>query len=58
MKAALYIHVLRPLCWMGLLEEVRSGEGFKRDETYFKTALWHEAFKLETDVHLDPVTQH
>ena len=58
MKAALYIHVLRPLCWMGLLDEVRSQDPLRRDEHYFKTPLWHEALKLDTDIHLDPVTQH
>ncbi len=57
-KAALHIHVLRPLCWMGLLEEVRTGEGFEREEHFFKTAIWHEALKLDTDMHLDPVTRH
>lgn len=58
MKAALYIHVLRPLCWMGLLDEVRSQDRLRRDEHYFKTPLWQEALKLDTDIHLDPVTQH
>ena len=57
-RAALHIHVLRPLCWMGLLEEVRIGEGFEREEHYFKAAIWHKALKLETDAHLNPVTQH
>ncbi len=58
MKAALYIHVLRPLCWMGLLDEVRSEDRLRRDEHYFKTDLWREVLKLDTDSHLDPVTQH
>jgi hypothetical protein len=58
MKAALFIHVLRPLCWMGLLEEVRSQAGFKREEHYFKTEIWREVFKLDTDIHLDPDTRH
>lgn len=57
-RAALSIHVLRPLCWMGLLEEVRTGNGSEREEHYFKTAIWHEALRLDTDMHLDPVTQH
>jgi hypothetical protein len=57
-RAALSIHVLRPLCWMGLLEEVRTGIGFERKERYFKTAIWHQALKLDTDAHLAPVTQH
>lgn len=57
-RAALHIHVLRPLCWMGLLEEVRSGAHLERKEHYFKTAIWHEALKLDTDMHLVPITQH
>ena len=57
-RAALHIHVLRRLCWMGLLEEVRTGEGFEREEHFFKTAIWHEALKLDTDAHLAPITQH
>ena len=57
-RAALHIHVLRRLCWMGLLEEVRTGEGFERQVHYFKTAIWHQALKLDTDMHLAPVTQH
>ena len=58
LKAALFIHVLRPLCWMGLLAEVRSGTGFKQEEHYFKTGVRRETFKLNTDRQLDPVTQH
>ncbi len=57
-RAALYIHVLRPLCWAGLLEEVRTGEGFARQEHFFKTPLWHAALSLETDRHLESVTRH
>jgi hypothetical protein len=57
-KAALFIHVLRPLCWMGLLEEVRSGTGLKQEEHYFKTGIWREAFKLDTDSQLALVTEH
>lgn len=58
MRAALFIHVLRPLCWMGLLQKARSGEGVRQEEHYFKTVLWHEALKLDTDMHLAPVTRH
>lgn len=58
LKAALFIQVLRPLCWMGLLEEVRSGDGSKQEKHYFKTSLWHDALELDTDLQLDPVTRH
>jgi len=57
-RAALYIHVLRPLCWAGLLNEVRTGQGLARQEHFFKTPLWHAALTLETDRHLEPTTQH
>ena len=57
-RAALYIHILRPLCWAGLLNEVRTGQGFARQEHFFKTPLWSAALSLETDRHLPSVTQH
>jgi hypothetical protein len=58
LSAAFYIHVLRPLCWAGLMEEHRTGTGLARRELYTKTALWSAALKLETDGHLEPVTRH
>ena len=43
----LYIHVLRPLCWTGLLLE-KGGEKLRRNETslFVKTLLWDEALEL------------
>ncbi len=58
LTAAFHVHVLRPLCWAGLLDEHRTGSGLARQEIYTKTALWQAAFKLETDVHLKPVALH
>ena len=49
--------VLRPLCWLGLLERI--GDGYRgRDQTYVKTPLWRAAMCLETDRHLDPNVVH
>ena len=46
----LYIQVLRPLCWTGLLEENRAkGLHRTRDSMFTKTPLWKAALRLETD---------
>ena len=58
LTASLYIHVLRPLCWAGLLNEHRTGTGLNRRDFYTKTPLWTAALRLETDRHLQPVTRH
>ncbi|MEO7384787.1 MAG: hypothetical protein ABIU18_07625 [Novosphingobium sp.] len=58
LSAAFYVHVLRPLCWAGLLEEQRSGTGLGQRELFTKTALWSAALKLKTDAHLQSVTCH
>jgi len=58
LTASLYVHVLRPLCWAGLLNEHRTGTGFSRRDFYTKTPLWPAALKLETDRHLLPATRH
>lgn len=57
-RAALYLHVLRPLCWIGLLSEVRVGQRFDRQEHFFKTSLWHRALTLETDRRLETTIKH
>lgn len=51
-KSAFYIHVLRPLVWLGLLQEHGVGSGLERERIYTKTPLWAVALKLETDRHL------
>jgi hypothetical protein len=58
LTAAFYIHVLRPLCWAGLLTEHRTGSGVARRDFYSKTALWSAALQLDSDVHLSPITRH
>ena len=46
----LYIQVLRPLCWTGLLEETRAKGLLRTRESIFtKTPLWRAALRLETD---------
>lgn len=58
LTANLYVHVLRPLYWAGLLNEHRTGTGFSRRDFYTKTPLWPAALKLETNRHLLPATHH
>lgn len=53
-----YIHVLRPLCWAGLMEELRFGSGCNKQELFIKTPLWPVALALETDAILGTVTRH
>ncbi len=56
--ATFFIHVLRPLCWVGLLQEHRVGKRVEQREVYTKTPLWAAALKLETDRHLEEPTRH
>lgn len=46
----LYVQVLRPLCWAGLLEQERGSVRYRFEEAVFmKTPLWRVALRLETD---------
>lgn len=58
LAATFYIHALRPLCWSGLMEELRFGSGLERQELFVKTPLWSAALALETDAVLGTVTRH
>lgn len=58
LTAAFYIHVLRPLTWLGLLQEHRVGRGRERKDIFTKTPLWAAALTLETDRHLENPTRH
>ena len=49
--STLYITVLRPLCWVGLLREDK-GDGGLSDGRFTKTELWRRVLRLETDRHL------
>ena len=51
--STLYITVLRPLCWVGLLQEEERDDG-NSDRQFIKTQLWRRTLRLETDRHLKP----
>ncbi len=54
----LYVQILRPLCWTGLLSEDRSqGQGLEA-RTFTKTPLWHASLHLDTDDMVKPATRH
>lgn len=57
MASTLYITVLRPLCWAGLLTEENAGD-LRSDEQFAKTELWQRTLRLETDQHLKPQLVH
>jgi len=57
MASTLYITVLRPLCWAGLLEEENPGH-LRSDEQFTKTELWRRTLRLDTDTHLKPRLVH
>ncbi|WP_029058682.1 hypothetical protein [Stappia stellulata] len=57
--SSLYIQVLRPLCWAGLLYMDRA-KGFRSTEqsVFTKTPLWRAALRLETDYIVSGATRH
>lgn len=55
--SALYVTVLRPLCWAGLLEEYNPNRSLS-DEQFTKTELWRRTLRLDTDTHLKPRVVH
>lgn len=57
MASTLYVTVLRPLCWAGLLAE-ENAEGSRSNETFTKTELWRRTLRLDTDQHLRPRVIH
>lgn len=54
----LYVEVLRPLCWLGLLQVVGEESMALRGNVYAKTPLWHATLRLDTDASLRPVVKH
>ena len=58
LAAAFYIHMLLPLCWVGVLDEYRIGKGLSRRELFAKTPLWPVVLGLETDRDVRPSTRH
>jgi len=56
---SLYIQVLRPLCWAGLLHQQRSEDSFRSEDAVFrKTPLWKAVLQLETDSMVLGETKH
>ena len=58
LTSIIYIHVLRPLCWVGLLEEQRQGQGFERKRLFVKTPLWAAALPFEAAGDVTAPTRH
>lgn len=54
-KSLVYVHVLRPLCWLGLLQETRHS---RSERLFTKTSLWSLALSFENGPSLKPVTTH
>ena len=55
----LYIQVLLPLCWTGLLQQDRGTASYRIEEAVFmKTPLWRSALVLDTDAQVAPAIRH
>lgn len=48
-KTSFYAGILRPLCWIGLLEEIEIANNYFADRLFVKTPLWEAALQLDTD---------
>lgn len=55
---AFYFNVLRPLCWAGLLTEVREEKLPSPDRLFVKSPLWQATLKLDTDDYLTETISH
>ena len=58
LAGTLYSEVLRPLCWLGLLEIVGEQRFALRDNVFTKTPLWHAALRLDTDASRPTIVKH
>lgn len=59
MMSGLYVQVLRPLCWAGLLEKQEGTSRYRSEDAMFvKTPLWRSALRLDTDAEVAPATRH
>jgi len=57
--SSLYLQVLRPLCWTGLLRKDRADGLLRTESTMFtKTPLWQAALRLDTDDIVSSATRH
>lgn len=54
-KSLVYVHVLRPLCWLGLLHESRQDRG---ERLFTKTGLWSHALTFKEGSQMPLVTKH
>jgi len=54
----LYVEILRPLCWLGLLQVVGEERMASRDYVFAKTPLWHATLRLDTDNALHTLVKH
>jgi hypothetical protein len=55
----LYIQVLRPLCWAGLLHKQPGAVSYRMEDALFvKTPLWRAALRLDTDGAVRGATRH
>jgi hypothetical protein len=50
--------VLRPLVWIGFLDETRVSDDHLADRIYWKTPLWPKCLRLDTDHYLSDPTKH
>lgn len=57
-RSIIYMYVLRPLTWLGLLSEVSSGHGLACKYIYLKTPLWAAALDLPSDADLSVQALH
>jgi len=55
--STLYVTVVRPLCWAGLLESDESA-GKRSNAQFYKTELWRQYLRLDTDNRLNPPSLH
>ena len=59
MMSGLYVQILRPLCWAGLLEKQDGASRYRSGDALFvKTPLWRSALRLDTDAEVAPATRH
>jgi len=54
-KSLVYVHVLRPLCWLGLLHETKQNPV---ERFFTKTALWPLTLSFDGSAPLPPITKH
>lgn len=56
--SGLYVQILRPLCWTGLLHEAGEDRISAADRVFAKTPLWRAALRLTTDCEVRSAVRH